>query len=85
LIAPLSENEIARNSYQLFHVIMQAPISLTYSQEKKWEASRLTIHGAYKWEIFLPWVEDPQDILIFLECRLIRSPESVQRSQPMFN
>jgi len=35
LIASLSENEIAQGSYQLFHVVMQAPVSLTYSQEKK--------------------------------------------------
>jgi len=39
LIAPLSENEIARKSYQLFHVVMKAPRSLAYSQEKKWDAS----------------------------------------------
>jgi hypothetical protein len=48
---------------------MQAPISPAYSQEKKWEvlkASRLAMHGAYKWNGFLPWVEDPKDILKFL-------------------
>ena len=67
LIAPLSENDIAQKSYNLFHVVMQAPISLPYSQEKKWDASRLTMHGAYKWDKFLPWVEDPKDILAFLD------------------
>ena len=35
LIAPLSENEIAQKSYQRFHVVMQAQVSLAYSQEKK--------------------------------------------------
>ena len=67
LIAPLSENAIAQRSYDLFHVVMQAPISQAYSEEKKWDASRLTMHGAYKSDKFLPWVEDPQDILTFLD------------------
>jgi len=67
LITPLCENEIALESYQLFHVAMRTPVSLTYSAEKKWEASRLIMRGAYKWDKFLPWVEDPQDILMFLD------------------
>ena len=67
LVIPLSTNEIAAKSYELFHVIMQAPVSPAYSQAKKWEASRLALHGAYKWDKFLPWVEDPQDILTFLD------------------
>ena len=67
LIAPLSMSDIARNSYQLFHIVMQAPVTLTYSQEKKWDASRLALHGAYNWDKFLPWVEDPQDVLTFLD------------------
>ena len=67
LIAPLSVDQIAQKSYQLFHDIMRTPVSHAYSQEKKWEASRLAMHGAYKWDKFLPWVEDPQDILVFLD------------------
>ncbi|KAF9784029.1 hypothetical protein BJ322DRAFT_1068234 [Thelephora terrestris] len=67
LIAPLSENDIATKSYNLFHVLMQAPLSETYTQQKKWDASRLAMHGAYKWDKFLPWVEDPKDILAFLD------------------
>ena len=39
LIAPLSEKETARKSHQLFHVVMKAPRSLAYSQEKKWDGS----------------------------------------------
>ena len=46
---------------------MQAPAPLAYSEEKKWDVSRLTMHGAYKSDKFLPWVEDPQDILTFLD------------------
>ena len=67
LIAPLSDNNIAQRSYELFHVVMQAPVSNAYSQDKKWEASRRTLHGAYKWDQFLPWVGDPDDILTFLD------------------
>ena len=67
LIAPLSEDGIAQKSYGLFCVVMQAPVSLAYSEEKKWNASRLTMHGAYKSGKFLPLVEDPQNILTFLD------------------
>ena len=67
LIAPLSEINIAQKSYSLFCVVMRAPLSLAYSEEKKWNASRLTMHGAYKSDKFLPWVEDPQNILTFLD------------------
>jgi len=52
LIAPLCENDIAQKSYQLFRVVMQTPVSLAYSPEKKWDMS-------------LPRVVDPQDILTF--------------------
>ena len=66
LIAPLAGNDVAEKSYSLFHVVMQAPVSPAFSQEKKWEAARFAMHGAYKWDKFLPWVEDPHDILTFL-------------------
>ena len=66
LIAPLSEDCIATKSYHLFHVVMQAPVTDFYTEEKKWEAARSTMHGSYKWDKFLPWVEDPEDILTFL-------------------
>jgi len=67
LIAPLSQENVAQKSYELFHVVMQAPVSPTFLQEKKWEASRLAMHGAYKWDTFLPWVGNPLDILTFLD------------------
>ena len=67
LIAPLSRNEIALKSYHLFNVVMQTTISPAFSQEDKWEASRLAMQGAYKWDKFLPWVDDPQNILVFLD------------------
>ena len=67
LIVRVAEGDIAQKSYDLFHIVMQAPAPLAYSEEKKWDASRLTMHGAYKSDKFLPWVEDPQDILTFLD------------------
>ena len=66
LIAPLSNNNVAQKSYNLFHLVMQALTSATYTQENKWEAARLTMHGAYKSDKFLPPVGDPKDILAFL-------------------
>ena len=66
LIAPFSEGDIPQKNYHLFRVLMQAPVSPTYSKEKKWDGSRLAIHGAYKGDNSLPWVEDPQDVLTFL-------------------
>ena len=41
--------------------------SLLDSPKKKWNVFRSTLHGAYKWGKFLPWVEDPKDILTFLD------------------
>ena len=83
LIAPLSEKEIAQRSYQLFHVVMRAPAHL---QEKKWEASRLTIHGAYKWDRYLPWVEDPQDILTFLDYHFdLATQDGQNQDEPIQN
>ena len=64
-IAPFFE-EIAQESYHLFHIVMQAPVSPTYSWETKWKASRFAMHGAYASDKFLPLVGDPQDTLIFL-------------------
>ena len=34
LIAPLSGDDVSQKSYDLFHVIMQAPVSLAYSEKK---------------------------------------------------
>ena len=45
---------------------MKAPVSPAYSREKKWNASRLTMHGAYKRNQPFPLVDDPRDLLTFL-------------------
>ena len=86
LIAPLPENNVAHKSYTLFHVVMQAPVSLAYSQEKKWEASRLTMYGAYKCDKFLPPVEDPHDILVFLDHHFVLATKHDQnQDEPIQN
>ena len=64
LIAPLSRSDVATESYHLFRTVMRTPVSPVYLREK-WEASRLALHGAYKGGD-LPPVNDPQDVLTFL-------------------
>lgn len=46
---------------------MQTPISYAYTEESKWKASRLALHGAYKSHQSLPQVENPRDFLSFLD------------------
>jgi len=62
LIAPLGNETIAQGCYSLFHVIL----SSSFEKEKIWEAARFAIHGAYSWDTYLPWIEDPDDIIKFL-------------------
>ena len=69
------ENKTAHKSHNLFHVVMQAPISLACAQERRWDASHLIMYGAYKWDKFLLWIKNPQDIL---SITLTRSPEVVK-------
>ena len=59
LIAPLRNKEIAQGCYSLFHVVL----SSSFEKEEIWAAARLAGHGAYKWDHFLPWVNDPDDVL----------------------
>ena len=66
LIAALSEEEVATKSYELFYVAMRRPVSPVYTEENKWKAARLALHGAYKWDQVLPPVQDPQPVLDFL-------------------
>ena len=62
LIAPLENNTIAQSSYSLFRVIL----SSSFEKEEIWTAARFAMHGAYKWDKFLPWVEGPDDVIDFL-------------------
>ena len=82
-IAPLSETDIVKNSHDLFHAIMRAPVSPAYSEENKWEASRLALHGAYKWDEALPRVEDPNDILAFLSHHFELAEKGEDHDEPI--
>ena len=62
LIAPLEADAVAQHSYGLFRIIL----SSSFEEEEIWTAARLAMHGAYKWDKFLPWVEDPGDVIKFL-------------------
>jgi hypothetical protein len=62
-VTPMIGNQIAQLSYELFHTIMASSVV----GDRKWEAARLTMNGAYNWDKYLPWVEDPKDVLAFLE------------------
>lgn len=59
LIAPLQNDTVASKSYNLFRVIL----SSSFGEEEIWAAARHTIYGAFKWDGFLPWIEDPDDVL----------------------
>ena len=59
LIAPLKNSAIAQGSYSLFHAVL----SSSFEEEEIWVAARLAGHGAYKWDHFLPWVNDPNDAM----------------------
>lgn len=85
LITPLSEDDIATKSYKLFHIVMQASISPAYSEDKKWEASRLALYGAYKRDKFLPRVEDPQEILDFLNYHFKLAAQGNSQDGPIQN
>ena len=85
LIAPLSGSDITMKSYDLFHVIMRAPVSSAYSEEKKWEASRLALHCAYKLDEVLPEVEDPKDILAFLTHHFQLAEKGEDHDEPIRN
>lgn len=63
LISPVEDNTVCQNSYSLFRVILASP----FDKENIWKAARFAVHGAYKWDRFLPWVQDPNDLIKFLE------------------
>ena len=65
-IAPLSKIGTAAKNYDLFRVIVRAIPDSSPVCPEMWKASRLALHLAYKWDEGLPCVEDPGDILAFL-------------------
>jgi hypothetical protein len=49
--------------------------------ETRWKAARLALHGAYKWDLYMPWLNDPKDVIAFFEHTL-ESP-STEEEQDM--
>ena len=62
LVTPLQNDTVCTKSYDLFRVIL----SSSFEEAEIWEAARVAFNGAYKWDSFLPWVEDPDDVIKFL-------------------
>lgn len=81
-ITLLSEGDIAVKSANLFYIIRRTPVSIAYSE--KWEASRLALRGAYKWDNVLP-VEDPQAILAFLSHHFALVEKGEDHDEPIQN
>lgn len=38
--------------------------------EAKWKAARLALYGAYKWDSYMPWLRDANDVVTFFEHTL---------------
>ena len=76
------EEEVTTKSYELFCVIMR---DTALTQEQKWEASRLTLHGAYRSDRHLPGVDDPQDILTFLNHHFELIERGEDHDEPIQN
>jgi len=62
LITALRNDTVAQSCYSLFHVVL----SSSFEKEDMWAAARLASHGAFKWDRYLPWVNDPDDAMKFL-------------------
>jgi hypothetical protein len=74
-------NQIAQLSYELFHTIMASGVA----GDKKCEAARPTMNGAYSWDKYLPWVEDPKDVLVFLEHHIELQANGETQDIPITN
>ena len=83
LIVPLSTPDVATKSYHLFRTVMCTPVSTTHPMEK-WEASRLALYGAYKGG-YLPPVDDPQDVLTFLNYHFGLALQDENQDEPIQN
>ena len=63
----ITEFTLAKGRY-LFHLVMDAPVTEAFTQEKKWQAARCAMRGLCRWwDRFWKWVGDPQIVLTFLD------------------
>ena len=83
-ICLMSGHVSSTENYALFRKVMQAPIPEVHSQ-RKWEASRLTIRNGYKGDGPLPEVENPHDILAFLDHHFGLAISGQNQDEPIHN
>lgn len=67
LFSPLCLHPVADECQVLFDAVMQ---STHLTGEIKWKAARLALHGAYKWDSYMPWLNDAKDVITFFEHTL---------------
>ena len=67
LFSPLCLHPVADGCQALFNAIMRWT---HISGETRWKAARLALHGAYKWDLYMPWLDDPKDLITFFEHTL---------------
>jgi hypothetical protein len=61
----LTYNVVPRRCLELFAAVMSPGSHL--SADLKWEAARLALHGAFKWDGYYPMVTGPKEVLSFLD------------------
>lgn len=67
LFSPLCLHPVADGCQALFNAVMQ---STHLAGETKWKAARLALYGAYKWDLYMPWLNDAKDVITFFEHTL---------------
>ena len=67
LFSPLCLHPVADGCQALFDAIMR---STHLNGETKWKAARLALYGAYKWDLYMPWLNDAKDVVTFFERTL---------------
>lgn len=77
LFSPLCLHPVADGCQAIFNSVMQS----THAEEIKWKAARLALYGAYKWDLYMPWLNDGKGVITFLEHTL-ESP-SAEEEQDM--
>jgi len=67
LFSPLCLHPVADGCQALFNTIMESP---HLTGEIKWKAARLALYGAYKWDLYMPWLNDAKEVITFFEHTL---------------
>lgn len=78
LFSPLCLHPVADGCQTLFNEVMQ---STHLAGEIKWKVARLALYGTYKWDLYMPWLDDAKDVITFFEY-VLESP-SAEEEQDM--